>query len=151
MLPNVGCLLCLVYSSAPTSPWEPGLQHILERHFNGILYKHLDLQIRAQLFQYGLLTDEQVLNIARLAENTSDIFSTASLPNTKREALRVLVDALKFAGDCGFMGLIAVLRKAAKETNGRPSSHSTVLDTLKRDDEYSVIKQSWLSSLTMFD
>ena len=148
MLLNVGCLLSLVYPSAPTSPWASGLQHILERHFNGILYNHLDLQIHAQLFQYGLLTDEQLLNISRLADNTSDIFSTVSLPNTKREVLRVLVNALKFAGDRGFMGLIAVLRK---ETNGRLSSHSTVLDTLKIDDEYSVIKQSWLSSLTMFD
>ena len=145
-------LVCFV-PTAPTSPCSlPGghSQHLLDKHFD-TLYLHLDLQIRADLYQHGLLADDQFKQIASLAEDTSDVFSAVSLPNNKRSALRVLIDALKYVGDRGVMGLIAVLRSDVESSCNRSSNHKIVLDQLQRDSDYILIKENWLRSLTVLD
>lgn len=103
------------------------------------------------MYQHGLLADDQFKQIASLAEDTSDVFSAVSLPNNKRSALRVLIDALKYVGDRGVMGLIAVLRSDVESSCNRSSNHKIVLDQLQRDSDYILIKENWLRSLTVLD
>ena len=122
---------------------------MLDRHLdNNTFYRYLDLQIRVDLFQHGLLTDDHLQQI--ILSLYQDSFSAALVPNGKRNALKIIVGALNFAGNRGVMGLIAVLRRYA-ESDSSDSCYKTVLDVLQKDSDYDYIKESWLRSLTVID
>lgn len=115
---------------------------------NNTFYRYLDLQIRVDLFQHGLLTDDHLQQI--IFSLHEDAYSAALVPNGKRSALKILVGALNYAGNHGVMGLVAVLRKYS-ETESSDSCYKTVLELLLMDSDYVYIKESWLRSLTVFN
>ena len=123
--------------------------YLLDRYLdNNTFYRHLDLQIRVDLFQHGLLTDDHMQQI--ILSLHDDAYSAALVPNGKRSGLKILVGALNYSGNRGVMGLVAVLRKYA-ETESSDSCYKTVLEVLQLDSDYDYIKESWLRSLTVFD
>lgn len=140
-------LLKAVFSHAVVLPTET--LAILDRHFE-LFYKHLDLKICYQLFEMNILTDDELKAICEEAEDTADIFtpSLQLVPNPRRKAVKRILDAARRGGEHGFMGLMVCLEINSDKENPN-CSHSTILNALKWDSEFSSIEERWLKSLTI--